>query len=134
MVAETIIKEMAATSTPSFMFETSNEIKEAVMAKFSKSGAARDLWDDPPANSARAYIKKLHDCDLLLIDDLGKARMTPAVAEEMFGLINSRHDYNRPLIWSANSTPEQIAASLPEDMAGPFAGRLHECSTIYQLK
>jgi len=52
----------------------------------------------------------------------------------MFALINHRHCHALQTIWTANSTPEQIASNLAEDMAGPFAGRLNDSSRILRLK
>ena len=68
------------------------------------------------------------------VDDLGKGRMTPAVASEFFDVIDHRHKENMPVIWTANSTPEVIAANMTLDMAAPFAGRLNDCSRIIRFQ
>ena len=38
------------------------------------------------------------------------------------------------MIWTANSTPEEIASCMSEDMAAPFAGRLNDSSRIVRFK
>lgn len=135
LLAESIAMEIAAKSRrASFIFTTSQAIKDTVMAQFTKDTGPRDLWDRSSQDKARWRLESMRKCDLLLIDDLGKARPTPAVAEELFAIVNHRHDHNLPLIWSANSSPEAIASHLPEDMAAPFAGRLIELSKIYSFQ
>jgi len=111
---------------PSFEFVSAFEITEAVMQTFSDNAEVK--------HQARASLNSLRKCDLLVIDDLGKGRLTPAPAAELFALLDFRHARNRALIWTSNSTPQQIAATLPEDLGGPLAGRLLECSKIYSLK
>jgi chromosomal replication initiation ATPase DnaA len=111
---------------PSFAFVTAFDITEAAMRQFSDSPETK--------REARNFLDMLKWYKLLLIDDLGKGRLTPAPAAELFALLDSRHNHNRPTIWTSNSTPQQIAGTLSEDLGGPLAGRLLECSKIYSLK
>lgn len=73
-----------------------------------------------------------------MIDDIGKGKLTPAVASELHALLSHRHDHLMHTVWTSNSPPEVIAARFPielvEDMAGAFAGRLIEMSTIFTFK
>ena len=82
---------------------------------------------------ARCYLHDIRRADLLVIDDLGKGRMNTAIAAEMFALIDHRYVNALPTIWTANSTPEQFASNLAEDMAGPFAGRINDSSRILKF-
>jgi DNA replication protein DnaC len=79
---------------------------------------------------ARDELDSLRLCGLLLLDDLGKARNTPSVAVELFSIIDHRHAHNLPTIWTANGEPEEIVHGMSDDIAGPLAGRLIECSKI----
>ena len=83
---------------------------------------------------ARDFLNGLRSADFLVIDDLGKGRLTPAVAAEFFALVDCRYVNLLPTIWTANSTAEEVAAPMPGDLAAPFAGRLVERSRILRFR
>lgn len=120
------LERLTDTTLPSFELIASYEIGELVQRLHG------DDWSDKA--KARAYLDKLRRVDLILIDDLGKGRATPAVAAELFALIDFRHSHQLRTIWTSNSSPEAIAAGMPEDMAGPFAGRINESSKIFNFR
>lgn len=126
LYATELLKSLTDTDLPSFAFVSSYEINDAVGrlygSDFEEKGKARDLLD------------RFREVDVLLIDDLGKGRLTPAVASELFALIDHRHSHLLRTIWTSNSPPEVIAAGLPDDMAGPFVGRILESSKIFTFK
>ncbi|MCX6880709.1 MAG: ATP-binding protein [Verrucomicrobia bacterium] len=132
LLAGRILVDMAAESAmrrcrpPSFEFVSAYDIGAAVLDQF------RD--DRQAAALSREFLSSVRKCRVLLLDDLGKCRFTPAVASEFFALIDHRHENNMVTLWTSNSSPEEVAATLPEDMAGPLAGRLNDCSTIFKLK
>lgn len=95
--------------------------------------AALDQFSKERGKGAKKLLSRHHHDDFVLIDDLGKGRLTPGVAAEVYAIVNYRHENNLPTIFTANSMPEDIAQSMTLDMAAPFAGRLNECSTIYNL-
>lgn len=113
-----IVKEQK----PSFGFVAAYEISDMVGRLTASSFEMKD--------DARADLARLRQTSILLIDDLGKGRMTPAVAHEMFALIDHRYSNALPTIWTANSLPASFAAAMPTDMAAPFAGRLNDSSRI----
>ena len=78
----------------------------------------------------RRRLDRMAKVGILLFDDMGKARNTPAASAELFTIIDMRHKENLATIWTANSPPEVIVQGMSEDLAGPLAGRLIECSTI----
>lgn len=121
---------------PCVRLVSSYEITDAVMAQFgNKQQTVRSLWDDAtPAQDARGFLDRVRVADLLLIDDIGKGRLSPAVAAELFAIVDHRYAHQLATIWTANSTPDQIATSLSEDMAAPFAGRLNDSSRIIRFK
>lgn len=84
--------------------------------------------------TARAELERITNCDLLVIDDLGKGKVNDAVSASLFALLDHRYAEVLRTIWTANSTPEQIASAMPTDMAAPFAGRLNDHSRIVRLK
>jgi chromosomal replication initiation ATPase DnaA len=125
----------SAGNAPTFVFTTAYDIALAVTEQYgTRQFTTRSLDDGTPADAARAMLRTIRTADLVLIDDLGKCRFSPAVATEFFAVVDHRHAHALPMIWTANSTPQEIAAGLPSDMAGPFAGRLVECSRLIQIK
>lgn len=121
---------------PRVIFATSYEIGDAALAQYSnKQHEIRPIFggDRSPAQKARDFLDRLHTADLLLIDDVGKGRLTPAVCAEFFAVIDHRHVNLLPTIWTANSTPGEIASSMSSDIGPPFAGRLHDSSRIVKL-
>jgi hypothetical protein len=126
--------EQTFTNIPRFQFAACYEISE--IAALLQAGTFEQKEE------ARSYLDAIRRADLLVIDDLGKGRMNASIAAEMFALVNHRYANALPTIWTANSTPEQIASNLAEDMAGPFAedmagpfaGRINDSSRIIRFK
>lgn len=88
--------------------------------------------DQTTAREAAKRIRELTRTSLLLFDELGKVRGTPAITEAIFSLLNHRHAENLCTIWTSNRPPEEFCRSWPEEFAGPTAGRIVECSTIVE--
>jgi hypothetical protein len=104
------------------MFITAYEFAEAIQSKFGDKNA-----------EAKAILRQAMNSWLLVFDDLGKARNTPAVITGLFAMIDHRHAHNLPTIWTANSTPEEFCEGMPPDVAGPLVRRLKESSTLYSI-
>lgn len=133
-LGENLAVEMALSRAKVIVeFVSAQEIKEITMQQFFKSREVACGEEDTTPDDARHRLWVLRRCEILVIDDLGKARLTPAVAEELFAIIDQRYAHNRTTIWTSNSTAVEIAGALPDDMAESFAGRLVECSTTYTL-
>lgn len=126
LIAAQELERMTDVILPSFRFVPSYEIGDAVNRQHGSD------WDEKA--KARDFLDRIREVDVLLIDDLGKGRLTPAVASELFALIDHRYSSLSRTIWTSNSSPEVIAAGLPEDMAGPFVGRINESSKIFTFK
>jgi chromosomal replication initiation ATPase DnaA len=119
-----LVKMTTAKRVPTFEIITGYEFAETVMLQFS----------DADKESARVHLDKLRYADLLILDDVDKARMTPAIASEFFALVDARHRDNAMTLWTANTPPEQFAAGIAANMAAPCAGRFNDSSTIFNLK
>lgn len=111
---------------PTFIMVPSYEITDACGRLLHSDFKVKDC--------ARDFLNGLRSADFLLIDDLGKGRLTPAVAAEFFALVDCRYVNLLPTIWTANITPEDIAAPMPADEASAFAGRLVERSRILRFR
>jgi hypothetical protein len=111
---------------PIFIFTTGYRICE--LASLVSTGS----WEQK--EEARKELERITTCDLLLVDDLGKWKLTDTVAATLFAIINERYADCLRTIWTANSTPEEIAAMMNSDMAAPLAGRLNDHSLIFRFK
>lgn len=105
---------------------TSYQLAWAVQNQFSD--------DREEANQAKTILRLAKSADWLLIDDLGKAKHSPAVASFLFALVDQRHARNAATIWTANTMPTEFTRDMPPELAEPIKGRLLECSQIYNLK
>jgi hypothetical protein len=104
---------------------TASEFVHAVRNQFSQNGEE--------AKECRRLLDAIHSRKWLLFDDLGKFTNTPAIVAALFGVIDHRHSYNLPTIWTSNLDPTEFLASAPADIGAPLAGRLIECSTIFTV-
>jgi len=119
---------------PEFAALTSSEFALLVGAQFKSTPGITRGWNERnPKDEARDELDRIRACDVLFLDDLGKAKHTASVAAELFGIIDHRHANNLTTLWTANSEPEEIVNGMSEDMAGPLAGRLIECSSIIRV-
>ncbi len=53
-------------------------------------------------------LKKIAECDLFIIDDLGVERITDYTCERLFDIVDTRYRSNKPLIVTTNLTPEEL--------------------------
>jgi hypothetical protein len=114
-------------------FITANQFSATAQNQFNDTFVEGTFTKRTVGSLAKEELNRYAQTEILFFDDLGKGRLTPAVAEALFGLLDWRHAKNLPTIITANSKPEQIVAGLSEDLAGPLAGRITECSKIYQF-
>jgi DNA replication protein DnaC/primosomal protein DnaI len=83
--------------------------------------------DDSAQNFVEAFIK----CDLLLLDDVFKAKATERIEEMIFAIIDERGSWERPCIVTLNDTGETLQKRLSGDRGPALVRRLREfCSTI----
>ncbi|MGC4017653.1 MAG: ATP-binding protein [Luteolibacter sp.] len=116
---------LAGTSRhPAFL--TSYQLTRATQNQFSENKGE--------AAAAREQLASTRESDWLVLDDLGKARHTPAVAAALFAILDDRHARNAVTLWTANSTPGEFTRDMSPDIAGPICGRLLECSEVFRLR
>lgn len=70
-------------------------------------GRIRSTYDDN-RESERDVMRRLMRCELLIIDDMGKEKVTDWVQQTVFEIINTRYDDNKPLIITTNMTIPEI--------------------------
>lgn len=127
-IALLLLRKIIAESNGYFGFEiiTSHDFKKLALAQYVRS---KDEEESP-----RDILDRLATCDNLLLDDIGKAKHTPAVAEELFTIIDHRYANILPINWTSNCHPCEFAADIADkELAGPMVGRIMECSLIIDL-
>lgn len=79
---------------------------------------------------ARADMREFRRVDLLLIDDLGKGRMSDRAEMELFDILEVRTSQERPTIWTANASAKELREMMSADRGAPILRRLAEFSEI----
>jgi hypothetical protein len=96
--------------------------------------AVSDFHADANAerNEARKLIRDCKVVGILLIDDIGKERTSPAVASALHDIIETRFSHKRPTLWTSELTGEDLAQKLGDNYANGLTRRIRESSTIIQ--
>jgi DNA replication protein DnaC len=79
---------------------------------------------------ASDQISECRSADILLIDDLGKSKMTERCETELFDILEFRTSYESPTIWTANARGNELLAMMSPDRGEPILRRLAEFSEI----
>ena len=98
--------------------------------QFAKSCA--DQWHDNPEAKAKAEetLDRCRRTKVLLLDDLGKNKMTERAELELFDLLEHRTSHELPVIWTANAGREALKQMLSSDRGEPILRRLAEFTKI----
>lgn len=72
------------------------------------------------------WYQSLIEADVVLLDDLGKERLTERTEVELFNLIEERSQHLRPMLITTNTSGDSLEARFDDDRAGPFLRRLRE--------
>jgi len=97
--------------------------------------SANQFADNPSTKEiAKAILHQSKFCDLLLLDDLGKNRMTDRAESELYDLLEYRTSRRLPTIWTSNSDGKQLREMFSADRGEAIIRRLgSEFSTIVKL-
>lgn len=98
--------------------------------KFRKIAIAATAGDGEEKINAINRLDRLQRCEVLLIDDIGKAPSTEAVDSEFMELIDIRTTNKRPILWSSNAGGDWLIARFGEDRGRPLVRRLAEFTEI----
>lgn len=75
----------------------------------------------------RDLTSKLENCEVLVLDDLGKESATAYACERLFDIVNRRYNAMAPVIVTSNYSLTEVSKHLPEGGAGSaIASRLAE--------
>ena len=97
---------------------------------------AGEQWHSESKQRALAEeaMDKCRRIKLLLLDDLGKQKMTERAELELFDLLENRTQNLLPTIVTSNSSGNQIVAMLSEDRGSAIMRRIKDFSTIVKDK
>ena len=94
--------------------------------------ACADQWHDD--NQAKALaedtLARCRRTKVLLLDDLGKQKMTERSELELFDLLEHRSSHELPIIWTANAAKGDLRKMLSSDRGEPILRRLSEFTNI----
>jgi len=96
--------------------------------------SANQFADNPSTKEIAKSILSLcrHAC-VLLLDDLGKNRMTDRAEAELYDLLEYRTSHRLPIIWTSNSDARGLLAMFSPDRGDAIVRRLAEFSTIIKV-
>jgi DNA replication protein DnaC len=93
--------------------------------------SANQFADNPATKSiAVSILTMCRSAEVLLLDDLGKGRMTDRAESELYDLLEYRTSRRLPTIWTSNSDAEGLHGMFSQDRATAILRRLKEFSQI----
>jgi DNA replication protein DnaC len=84
-------------------------------------------------SEALSVIRKSQTTHALLIDDLGKGRLSPAAEELLYDILDKRSERELPVIWTANATASQLHGMMSEDRGDAIMRRLAEFTKVIAI-
>lgn len=90
------------------------------------AAAAADAFSDSKADRAEAkrVLERAATTEVLLLDDLGKNRMTERAEVELYDLLEHRTGYMLPTLWTSNSSAAGLHSMFSPDRADALVRRL----------
>jgi len=101
--------------------------------KLTKYAADKFSDDKYEAEIAKEKIRQAYRSKLLLIDDIGKGRLSPTAEELLFDIIDERTERGLPIIWTSNSGAKALREMLSQDRADALIRRLAEFTTVTHI-
>jgi len=104
----------------SVFFLKSTDIARYATDQFSHERETQD--------SALKAIRSAHTARILLIDDIGKGRLSNAAEELLYDILDKRSERQLPVIWTSNASSTQLHDMMSEDRGDAIIRRLAEFS------
>jgi len=105
-------------------------LKATDLTRYATDQHSNDLSDKLAAKCGLSLCVK---SDVLLIDDLGKGKMTPSAEELLYRILDHRSDWKLPTIWNTNANSEQLHNMMSEDKGDAIMRRLIEFSKVISV-
>lgn len=99
---------------------------------FVNAAAMSDRIGSLLGESAKAgdeYIARLESVQNLLLDDLGKAKMTDRAEEALYRIVEARRSRRKRTFFTANCTGAELIQRMSVDRGGPIVRRLRDMTT-----
>lgn len=84
-------------------------------------------------NERREAIKRAISCAILLIDDVGKEKMTERVEADFYHVLEERERWGRLLLFTANAKGGQLERGMSEDRGAPIVNRLRRMVDVITI-
>lgn len=93
---------------------------------------ALDMFSDDKVTKAKAHtiIQNATKCEILLLDDIGKGRLSPSAEECLYSILDTRSEGLLPTIWTTNANSQQLHDMMSEDRGDAIIRRLSDFSII----
>jgi DNA replication protein DnaC len=117
-----LLLERLATAGHRVEFITATDITRYSAEKFSN--------DSGIEAAANAKLRSIRRADALLIDDMGKGRVTPTAEETLYDVLNHRTESMLPTFWTSNAGSNQLHAMFSADRADALLRRLKDFTDI----
>lgn len=78
------------------------------------------------SDSCFLWLEEKAECDLLLMDDIFKIKLTDAAETALFTIIDARTKTQRPMIITTNDTGETLCSRMTQDRGPAIVRRLRE--------
>ncbi len=93
------------------LYLTEQEYSVVMKTSFDLLDDIKKAFDDP-ARSEHRIMKAYRECDLLIIDDLGKEQCTDWSMSILYSVVNDRYEAMRPTIITTNFGDEDLIRTL----------------------
>ena len=91
----------------------------AALEAFEQQKFARD---SAAADAAEKRVRRMLDCDLMILDDLGTEVLTSVSSSALYTLLNTRLSRGKRIIVSTNLSDEELAKRYSQQIASRLAG------------
>ena len=122
MLSSCIAGELLKEGHSVLYFSSSALMDELAKSTFEKGSTSNDRSGYPVTDS-----RMLHDCDLLIIDDLGTEMTNSFTVASLFSLLNERFLRKRPVIISTNLSLEELQARYTDRIFSRLTGEFTFC-------
>lgn len=103
------------------------------MVAYNGGSFARAVADEYGSGNASGFHALLNSLPILLLDDIFKTRMTPAVQDALYSAVEDRMAAMKPTILTMNSGTEDVEAAMASDLARPMIERLRESCRPFEF-
>ena len=124
--AAVLILQRMAEEGKSVMFLTATSMAQAAIDQFHNDQKRKD--------EASNLLDRALSTSVLLLDDLGKNRMTDRSEETLYEILEHRTSWEQPTIWTSNSGARDLHERFSKDRADAILRRLIEFSTLVTIK